>query len=407
MVLLLAAILLFAGSVRAGQGLEVRDARIGIHPDKTRFVISLSDAADFRAFVLPDPYRVVIDLPRAGWSAGGSFKPDGGVKALRQGALDNNTTRLELETQSPMVITEAFVMTGPDRVVVDFKPAAAAEFKAAQGTTFGRLLTQTAEMKLPGVATPPRKPEVAMAPEGLKMPPVKPATQKRIIALDAGHGGDDPGALGPGGLKEKNITLAFVKELKSALEDSGRYKVVLTRSSDKYLKLYQRVDIARAAGAQLFVSIHADSANHDARGASIYTLSEKASDSETARLAERENRVDAISGIDLSHEEAEVASILIDLAMRDTMNESNFFANILVNAFKGGGIRTLPNTHRSAGFAVLKAPDIPSVLIELGFITNPAEARLLNSPDHRRTQAGAIMKGIDSYFARLEALQRS
>ncbi|GEM_PF-71091 len=222
------------------------------------------------------------------------------------------------------------------------------------------------------------------------------------VVIDAGHGGIDPGATG-GSIKEKDITLATAKTLKRLMEQTGRYKVRLTRETDVYLKLHQRVALARAAQADLFISIHADSINRrDVKGASIYTLSNQASDAQTEKLAARENRVDLISGVDLSVEDDEVANILIDLSMRETMNQSKFFANTVVNAMHGGNIRMLENPHRYAGFAVLKAPDIPSVLIEIGFVSNESEAKRLMSPAYQEQIGKAVMEGVGRYFETLE-----
>ncbi|MBI3709154.1 MAG: N-acetylmuramoyl-L-alanine amidase [Proteobacteria bacterium] len=224
---------------------------------------------------------------------------------------------------------------------------------------------------------------------------------KRVVVLDPGHGGNDPGAIGPNGVLEKDVTLGIVRELKRQLEASGRYRVTLTRDDDSAMRLRDRVAKARAVGADLFVSIHADSmANTQMRGASIYTLSETASDAEAAALAARENRADLLTGIDLSQENKEVASILLDLAQRETLNLSAMLAGALVGELSNE-ISLLPtNPHRFAGFAVLKAPDVPSVLIELGYLSNQKDAMLLTRPHHRSKVAAAIVRAMDHYFAR-------
>ncbi len=221
-----------------------------------------------------------------------------------------------------------------------------------------------------------------------------------MIVVDAGHGGDDPGASGSQGLHEKNITLAMAKDLKEHLEATGRYRVMLTRSTDVFIRLSERVAIARRANADMFISVHADSISRPVvHGASIYTLSEKASDAETEKLAARENRADAIAGLKLDTQDEDVANILVDLAMRDTMNQSKFFANKVVSIFHANGIDTLEIAHRFAGFAVLKAPDIPSVLIELGYMSNDREARALSTPAYRDRIANAITGSVDTYFS--------
>ncbi len=253
---------------------------------------------------------------------------------------------------------------------------------------------------------PPQKPIVEEAKTVVPdMPPVVKAHKgpKPMIVIDAGHGGDDPGAIGANGAKEKTVTLAAAKELKEKLESTGRYRVHLTRSTDKFIKLPDRVKIGRTQGADLFISLHADSIDKPGvSGASIYTLSNTASDAQTAKLAARENRADLIAGIDLSHEDKEVADILIDLTMRDTMNQSKFFANTVVKQAKSQGIKLLEKPHRFAGFAVLKAPDVPSVLIEMGFMSNRNEVSQLSSPAYRAKIVNAVAGGIDAYFAKVK-----
>jgi N-acetylmuramoyl-L-alanine amidase len=228
---------------------------------------------------------------------------------------------------------------------------------------------------------------------------------KRTIVIDAGHGGIDPGAESVAGYHEKEITLATARLLAKTLEQTGRYKVVLTRDSDVYLKLHERVARARAAKGNLFISLHADSAGSDksTRGASIYTLSETASDTESDRYAQRENRADAIGGVDLGDQSDDVAGILVDLTVRETVNDGNRLAGMMVDSLEHKGVMLLPSTpHRSAGFAVLKSPDIPSVLIEMGYLSDMADARALADPRHQQQIANAIADGVDRYFAWLQ-----
>ncbi|MCU0892927.1 MAG: N-acetylmuramoyl-L-alanine amidase [Rhodospirillales bacterium] len=220
----------------------------------------------------------------------------------------------------------------------------------------------------------------------------------RVVVLDPGHGGADPGAIGVSGVYEKDITLAAAREIKRALEQTGRYKVLLTRNDDRFIRLRDRVEFARRAGAELFVSVHADSvSSREIRGASVYTLSTTASDSEAAALAEKENKADLIAGLDLSGESSEVTNILINLAQRETMNQSAAFAGHVVEQL-GGATGLLPNPHRFAGFAVLKAPDIPSVLLELGFLSNRSDERALLRSDNRTRVAEAVAKAVDGYL---------
>ena len=232
------------------------------------------------------------------------------------------------------------------------------------------------------------------------------APSKPVIVIDAGHGGVDPGAESVAGYHEKEITLATARLLRRTLEQSGRYKVVLTRDSDVYLKLHERVRRARAAQGNLFISLHADSVpggSSTVHGASIYTLSETSTDAESERLAQRENRADAIGGVDLGDQSDDVAGILVDLTVRETVNDGNRLAGMMVDALQHQGISLLSSDpHRSAGFAVLKSPDIPSVLIEMGYLSDIADARGLADPRHESQIAKAIGEGVDRYFTWLQ-----
>jgi len=223
---------------------------------------------------------------------------------------------------------------------------------------------------------------------------------KPVIVIDAGHGGQDNGTSGYAGSKEKDLTLHYAEELQDALIDTGHYSVVLTRDDDRYLFLGERVRRAREAKGNLFISIHADSAPQaSARGLSVYTISEKASDKQSEMLAEKENKADIIGGMDLSDTSKDVADILIDLTERETRAKSNKFADRLVKNFRHD-VNLLNHTHRFAGFAVLKAPDIPSVLIEVGFLTNPNEERLLKTSPYQEKFIHGVIGAIDSYFSK-------
>ncbi len=228
-----------------------------------------------------------------------------------------------------------------------------------------------------------------------------------LVYIDPGHGGPDPGTIGQNGTYEKNVTLAVARELQRQLLASGRYRVKLTRDSDLFVPLRLRFEMARIDHADLFISLHADSSFvGDARGASIYTLSETSSDAEAAALATKENKADLIAGVDLSKQNVVVTSILIDLAQRETKNLSAHFAELLVEEL-GKVTLLLRNTHRFAGFAVLKAPDIPSVLIELGYLSDNQDEALLLSGAHRAKLAAAMLRAIDGYFAAVVVAGRS
>lgn len=239
---------------------------------------------------------------------------------------------------------------------------------------------------------------LSVATEALAQAKAKLPVKLHLVVLDPGHGGVDPGAIGRGGTYEKDVALATAREVARQLEATRRYRVRLTRDDDEFIPLHERVTLARAAGGDLFLSIHADALpNASMRGASIYTLSEQASDRQTAALAARENRADLIAGIDLSRHEPVVSEILLDLARRQTNNLSIQLARELVTDL-GHQVPMLTNSHRSAGFAVLKAPDIPSALVEIGCLSNRDEERLLQRAPYQRKVASGLVRSINDYF---------
>lgn len=229
--------------------------------------------------------------------------------------------------------------------------------------------------------------------------PHRPSRQLRVVALDPGHGGVDPGAISPHGIYEKNLTLATARELARQLELTGRYRIVLTRRGDTYVSLRERVLLARTSHAELFLSIHADTLPDRAmRGLAVYTLSNEASDRDAAALARRENEVDFVAGVRLSHQPREIGAILLDLARRQTDNRSLTLAQAIVEEL--GHVTTLlERPHRAAGFAVLTAPDIPSALVELGCLSNPEDERLLHQRAFQQRLAQGLARAIDDYFA--------
>ena len=223
-------------------------------------------------------------------------------------------------------------------------------------------------------------------------------TKRKTIIIDPGHGGKDSGAVGIFKNLEKNITLKVCLLLKKRFEEKTDYKVILTRDKDFFLKLRSRTGIAKKNNADIFISLHADfNRNSRARGISLYTLSEKASDKEAAALARRENKSDLIDGVDLSEETSEVTSILLDLTKRDTLNQSSLLVKFLIKSFKND-FNLLQRTHRSAGFAVLKSLDIPSVLLEMGYLSNKKDSKLLISEDYQRKLSDKIVKAVINYF---------
>jgi N-acetylmuramoyl-L-alanine amidase len=286
----------------------------------------------------------------------------------------------------------------PHRLVFDLKPVSAAAFEASE-----RQFTSKDWVDPPARAalSPPS------AGPAKKRPPKGLGPQKRVVVLDPGHGGPDPGAISVSGLREKDLTLKVARAVKRILEATGRYSVRLTRSEDVYIPLRKRYQLAEEAGGELFISLHADT-NSDSRvrGASIYTLSEKSSDKEAAALAAKENRSDAIAGVDLSNQSDAVASFLIELRQRQTMNESALFSEVLIREVATKS-RLLRNSHRFAGFAVLKSPDVPSVLIELGYLSNWQDEKLLRTKRYHLRIGKAILRATDAFFERKERLSRS
>jgi len=274
---------------------------------------------------------------------------------------------------------------------------------------------------LPSLATPamaaPLTPDRGTYESAAVVVPIRPAPApvaphrhedtRRIIVIDAGHGGVDPGAISLGGVFEKSITLGVAAEIERQLGATGRYKVVMTRSDDTFIRLRDRVAIARQVNADLFISIHADSLNdHSIGGMSIYTLSETASDREAEALAAKENKADIIAGVDLRDESPQVSTILIDLAQRETKNLSAKLARSVIDQI-GPDRRLLPRPHRFAGFAVLTAPDVPSVLIELGYLSNRTDEQELLDPSHRERFGRGIVRALDGFFTGRERLRRS
>jgi N-acetylmuramoyl-L-alanine amidase len=251
-------------------------------------------------------------------------------------------------------------------------------------------------MALPATEGTPATP-AAPQPE-----PKKPAGRKMIV-LDPGHGGIDPGASGVKGTLEKDVVLALALAMRDAIVAAGRYDVKLTRESDVFISLAERVRFARKHGADLFIALHADSLRGPTvRGATVYTLSEKASDREAEALAEKENRADVIAGVDLGGDSEEIAGILIDLAQRETKNASVSLAKKIVDELDGvTGLTGQP--HRSAGFRVLRAPDVPSVLLEAGYLSSKQDEALLTSPEWRAEVAGALVEALDAYFGQTVA----
>jgi N-acetylmuramoyl-L-alanine amidase len=375
--LLLAALLGFAGAraeTLAVTGLEHRQAA-------GRIVLSLDFTAEpaFSLFTLTDPFRIVIDLPRADWTGpepDAAAIPD--ILAVRFGLFRHDTARIVLELARPLAVRRAISRPqagGGHRLALALEPVAAQDFAAGAGW-----------------------PEEARWEPGRLPPP--PAPGRIVVAIDPGHGGIDPGA-SRGGLVEKRLVLAFGRQLAEAVERRDGLAAYMTREADVFVPLRERVRLARDAGAHVFVSVHADSLLEGrADGVSLYTLSEEGTDDATRAYAERENRSDVLAGVSLSGAEDDVTRVLVDLARRGTNHESDKLAAALLEALRPRVplLRTRP--HRRGNFVVLKAPDLPSVLVELGFLTSAADRARLSDPEWRTGLAEAIADGLERWIAR-------
>jgi N-acetylmuramoyl-L-alanine amidase len=359
------------------------DARLAGDKQRTRFIADLSTKVDVHVFALADPYRVIIDLPNVSFQLpeGVGKEKRGLVTAYRFGLFAPGKSRIVLDVDAPFLIDKAFVLDArdeqPARLVVDLVPTDEKSFQESLAATPERTSS----------VAPPPAPEAAAV------------NAKPVVVLDPGHGGIDPGTQSASGITEKEVVLAFAKKLKERLEESGRYQVYLTRDDDTFLALRERVEFAQGKGADLFISIHADYfSGKQARGAAVYTLSEKASSEEAKALAAKENLSDSIAGVELSDDEdGLVANILIDLTQRETQNRSAILAHSVIGELKEKSPLTRKTIH-SAGFRVLKAPDIPSVLLELGFLSNEQDEKRLTSDSWRETMAEAVGKAVDNYF---------
>jgi N-acetylmuramoyl-L-alanine amidase len=370
------------------------EARVGGDDTLTRFVMDFSRKIELRAFTLADPYRVVIDLPQVTFNLPPKTGESGRglVKAFRFGLVMQGGSRIVLDVGKPVKIEKAFALDAqggqPARLVLDLT--------ATDRDSFMRNLA--AESRL----------QPASSSGGIDQRSQEQRSQEQrqggdsrpIVVVDPGHGGIDNGTIASTGVMEKQIVLDFAMALRERLEQSGKYRVVMTRTDDSFVPLADRVRMARIRQAALFISIHADALKKgegEAQGATVYTLSETASDAEAARLAENENRADVIAGIDLSNESTAVADILIDLAQRETKTFSTHFAKSIV-----ASMRKVAKMHKhplkSAGFKVLKAPDVPSVLIELGYVSSESDLKQLTSGTWQAKTAGSVAQAVDTYF---------
>ncbi len=381
----------------------VLDLTIGAHDGATRVVLEFSERLAPEIFSLTDDYRLVIDLPEVDWRvAGGAVLPGSrDIRRVRYARNRPGHSRIVLDLAGPLSIANKALLADNARVrlVLDLSRTDRAAFMRTAGWPARHLLVPGGNDRGHAKARPAPAPKIRVGAAGTApdTPRRAPAdATRRVIVLDAGHGGHDPGAIGRSGVYEKTVALAMARQLRDVLEKSGRYTVRMTRSRDVFVPLPERVTFARESKADLFMSIHADAnTSPSVRGTSVYTLSEQASDTAAARLAQKEN---AINGLESEAVAGDVLKILIELAQRDTMNNSVRFAQTLLPALRGRDIGLLRNTHRFGPFWVLTAADVPSVLLEMGFMSNVKDEKLITSPAWRAKLAAGILDSLDRYF---------
>ena len=383
----------------AGQigAIEIGDSEITLRFDDL--------VASASAFLLAGPDRVAFDISGAetGRSPAAATARTGLVRAVRQGQQGSDTARVVLDLARPAIVSGAHFAADGRSLTFRLRPVSADEFERASRGPRTRLQPPAGFRAKPpekrySVTVPIGKPKPSVA-----LPPIQGPDNSRLplVVIDAGHGGHDPGAISPhSGKREKDITLALARAIRDDLIASGRVRVALTRADDRYLVLEERFGIARRLKADLFISVHADAAeNEQANGASIYTLSEVASDREAARLAARENKANIINGVDLGAHSGDVSSILLDLTQRETMNVSSDFARLLQRE-ASDDVKFRTTAHRFASLIVLKAPDVPSVLFETGFISNKSDAEFLASTAGQKKIARGVRDAVQVHFAR-------
>ncbi len=345
----------------------IQNIRLAATPsDGVRFVADLDKKAEVKVFRLEKPSRLVLDFAKTRFHKEVEEKKLTNVGFIKGGRLGNptqDTARIVLDLPNEELNEKHFILT----------PQSETNWRFVVDLNKKKALTEKKEVVAPVVS------------------------KKKIIVLDPGHGGQDPGAISASGKYEKDLVLKMAKETKEMLESAG-YKVVLTRSTDVFISLRGRIKKAHEANGDLFISIHADSSkNRSAKGLSLYTISEKASDKEAAALAERENKVDILYGMDLAEYQPEVGNILIDLAKKYVMDQSSVYADYVVREMKTL-VQLVPNAHRFAGFVVLKSPNIPSVLMEMGYLSNRQEEKLMWQKSYRQKLSKALVQAVRTYF---------
>jgi N-acetylmuramoyl-L-alanine amidase len=386
----LAALMTFTsfGGIGAAKDPAVTGVRLGVNDGKTRVVLDLTKAVPYSAFLLENPYRLVIDLPELDWGVNGDTGATarGVVEGMRYGLFRAGNSRVVVDLKGPIRIVAHSALAKPDRLMFDLLPVPKSKYKKGQTVALNNWKPPTGK----AIPMPRAKKE---------------GDTRRVVIIDPGHGGVDPGAV-RGKTYEKRVVMAVAQEVRRQLEASKRYRVIMTRNRDIFLELRDRVKVAQDSEGDIFISLHADThPKRTTRGASVYTLSERASDKEAARLAKKENKGDIIGGLDLTPYSKETGDILRDLTVRRTMEESSVFANMLIAHFGKKKIKMQPyKTHRFAGFAVLKAPDVPSVLVEMGYLSNKTDKKILLSGGFRKKVGRAILASLDDFFKHIDDL---
>jgi len=381
-ILVLFATLILAAAAQAAP-LTAQSYKIAGDATQVRIVLNFDQEPSPRWFMLRGPHRLVVDLPETEFRLNAKdLKPHGLISSARFGKTGEGAGRLVLAAKGPFHIDKIDVLQNEEatgyRLAIDLSSTSEQAFDQALAD---QALTTASSQSTP------------------KSDRVIDRQKRFTIVIDPGHGGIDGGAEGANGTVEKNVTLAFAQELRAVLQASGKYDVSMTRDGDAFLRLDDRVRIARERNADLLVSIHADTINlKGIRGATVYTVSDKASDPEAEALAIRENLSDQVAGVDIQNAEPQVADILVDLIRRETHSFSIRFARTLVGELSST-IGVINNPHRFAGFRVLKAPDVPSVLVELGYLSNPKDEELLRDTDWRKKAADSIAKAIETFAA--------
>ncbi len=371
--------------------------------EMTRFIAELTGETGFSAQVLAEPYRVIIDLSNVSFDLppGAGRKSNGLIRQVRYGIIEKGKSRIVIDTLGPVLIKQSQLLPRKGKS----KPRIAIDLIATTPEAFAATSERDealAKVEATGNAT-------ASLP--IIMPKVFPAeisqkqSGRRLIVIDPGHGGMDPGAISKNNTREKDVVFDFARDLQAAVLAAGKHDVMLTRDADRFMSLTDRVAFTRRNQADLFIAVHADILRgQTVSGTTLYTLSDTASDEEAAALALKENRADIIAGVDLGDQIVEVADILIDLVQRESKNHANLFSSKALIELKG--VTTMTGQPlRSAGFVVLKAPDVPSILMELGYLSSPDDEKKLKSPKWRKAMAAAMVVAIDKHFAAMDAAE--